>query len=80
MLNGTLATEKHASHANQMYNICGFFNCIDIETFWAQFELNAAYYGIRCENSLTLADICGKFKQVKYDMLNRVILHAKYNL
>ena len=42
---------KTEKKANIIHN---FFNCTDVQTFWAQLEQGADYYGIHCPNSLSL--------------------------
>jgi len=62
--------------ANIIHN---FFSCTEVQTFWLHLERNFARYNIPCPSKLTLENIIlGLFKQVRYDMLNHVVMYAKY--
>ena len=67
---------------NKKANISNnFFECVEVKTFWNFFE---TWYADTCKvqkPSLDVKDILlGKFKGVKYDCLNHMILYGKYFL
>ena len=62
--------------ANILHN---FVTCTKVEDFWNQLQDKLATSGIDTPGILTPQDIIfGKPKQVRYDMLNHIIMYAKY--
>ena len=55
------------------------YTCTQIKNFWKELQLRLETIGIDNDNSLSSTDILfGKYKQVKYDLRNKITLYAKY--
>ena len=72
--------QEYCTICNQKANILhNFVTCSRIKEFWIQVTGMLRIYNIEAPNLLMAQDILfGKYIEAKYDMLNHLILYAKY--